>query len=903
MGIAGGFTVFFPDHGSAHLARDTQAGSAHSLQRERLHPMEQRTSLRLERERRGWTQAEVAERIGTTELSISRWERGTVLPRPYYRAQLATLFGLSQDALGLTTSPPSPPPPAHASLPSAEQETRGIVDPTLPILPPTPIVGRDEELIVLKERLCTGHHLVLTALQGLPGVGKTTLAICLVHDQQVRAHFADGILWVGLGKYPTIPGQLRRWGSLLGLSHSDMDALHQRHAWATAFHTAMGTRRMLLVIDDVWNIEDAWPFLVAAPNCAHLITTRFPHLAHQLVPDGATVVQELDVQHSVHLLGLLAPKAIVQERQKAQELAKVVGGLPLALTLMGHYLRQQSYDGHTRRIRTAIERLGDARARLQLSEWFFSPHRYHSLSSDETVSLQSAINVSEQLLDDQARQALYALSVFPAKPESFSEEAACAIAACEASTLDTLVDLGLLESASADRYTLHQTVADYARAHLHEQHPFERLIAYVDSFLQQQKKAYEVQAQERHLIQAALESAISHGMQRAQVRLSRAFLPFLLVRAEYETASALTQQALEAAQTCGDEEGMTALLRLQGQVLHKQGQLAEAVTISRAGLQRARERDQSSLLCLLLIDLGKNIAKQSAYTEAEPYVQEGLQLARDAHDEEAMCLALNTLSGICADSGSYVQAASYAQEGLAIAQHLGDPEQTVFLCLQLGAALSWQGKCAEARPVFEQGLALARQMGHRVWTGTLLVDLGVGELYEGNLQAAERYFQQCLPLAEQTVQDEWVSVLYVSMAEVEIAQGRLTEAEAHLQQSLDKVLVCGYTRLHAYVLEMWGNLELKRQQLDAAAHHYRTMVTLLPEHDRDVQGLSHYGLARVAKERGQMQEARAQAEMSLALLEQMQSQAARDVRAWMQQTWPSPEHLPAAQEKHRDPTG
>src|SRR5579859_6310305 len=57
--------------------------------------------LRREREQRAWTQNEVAERIGTTQINISRWENGITFPGPYYRQKLGELFEKSIQELGL----------------------------------------------------------------------------------------------------------------------------------------------------------------------------------------------------------------------------------------------------------------------------------------------------------------------------------------------------------------------------------------------------------------------------------------------------------------------------------------------------------------------------------------------------------------------------------------------------------------------------------------------------------------------------------------------------------------------------------------------------------------------------------------------------------------------------------
>src|SRR5690349_14883677 len=57
--------------------------------------------IKMEREQRGWTQSEVAERIGSTRINVSRWENGVTVPSPYYRQRLAELFEKSLLELGL----------------------------------------------------------------------------------------------------------------------------------------------------------------------------------------------------------------------------------------------------------------------------------------------------------------------------------------------------------------------------------------------------------------------------------------------------------------------------------------------------------------------------------------------------------------------------------------------------------------------------------------------------------------------------------------------------------------------------------------------------------------------------------------------------------------------------------
>src|SRR5712691_8070086 len=61
----------------------------------------QRWRLIEARKQRSWSQQEIADRIGTTKVNLSRWERGITKPGPYYRRKLCALFGKSEEELDL----------------------------------------------------------------------------------------------------------------------------------------------------------------------------------------------------------------------------------------------------------------------------------------------------------------------------------------------------------------------------------------------------------------------------------------------------------------------------------------------------------------------------------------------------------------------------------------------------------------------------------------------------------------------------------------------------------------------------------------------------------------------------------------------------------------------------------
>src|SRR5215471_16389631 len=98
----------------------------------KIHP------LKHERELRGWSQAKVAEEIGTTARTVSRWEHGFAVPYPYFREQLCTLFGKNAVELGLVPEGEQGPPEdtnalSTPSSPIAGLQTANIYDPAIPV--------------------------------------------------------------------------------------------------------------------------------------------------------------------------------------------------------------------------------------------------------------------------------------------------------------------------------------------------------------------------------------------------------------------------------------------------------------------------------------------------------------------------------------------------------------------------------------------------------------------------------------------------------------------------------------------------------------------------------------------------------------------------------------------------
>src|SRR5260370_17675465 len=177
--------------------------SSHTLARPASPLAGQRERLAQARYQRDWSQQELADLLGTTPLNISRWERGLTSPNPYFGHKLCTPFGLSELELGLR-----PDPALSLAVGEAREAAVSrfpLTDPFLPLPAAVPLVGRAGLLTQLKCGLAATRAIALSALHGLPGVGKTALALELAYDPDLREHYPDGPLRPPLAPQPTLP--------------------------------------------------------------------------------------------------------------------------------------------------------------------------------------------------------------------------------------------------------------------------------------------------------------------------------------------------------------------------------------------------------------------------------------------------------------------------------------------------------------------------------------------------------------------------------------------------------------------------------------------------------------------------------------------------------------------------
>jgi len=186
----------------------------------------------------------------------------------------------------------------------------------------------------IKNRLlnCSNSReiLAITAIQGLAGIGKTTLAIILANDEEIQNRFSDGILWATLGQEPDKLSLLNSWIQSLGDYRSNYTTVQTA---SSHLRTLLHQKRILLVVDDAWDSTDVDPFLVGGSNCQTIITTRKAYIADDLGAKSYPLDVMTEEQSLELFKNILKDGWDKNEKEDALKVAKDVGYLPLALNL------------------------------------------------------------------------------------------------------------------------------------------------------------------------------------------------------------------------------------------------------------------------------------------------------------------------------------------------------------------------------------------------------------------------------------------------------------------------------------------------------------------------------------------------------------------------------------------
>lgn len=833
--------------------------------------------VREERKNLKLTQQDLATRLGIASVTVTRWERGLATPRFQIQQALLKLFAGEQEENG------------EPSVPLPE-----IYDPAIPdpLILETGLIGREQ--LVHGLTLMFRTHSGSFALWGMYGAGKTALATALAHDHSLWTHFSAGILWAGLGRNPRCVDILSRWGTLLGLAPAERARLTTTHEWQQAIRHAIGLRRVFIILDDVWNAEDALALHCGGMHCVYLLTTRSQEVAHAFTRKKEHVfpVEELPEKESLELLKILSPElaGMPSEQGEMKTLIRLVGGLPLALTIVGQHLHLQGVKGQPRRVRTAIEHLKQAESRLRMTLLQPPSERPSNLTGDMSLSLYTAIEVSDQHLPERARYALHVLSIFPAKPQSFSEEAALQVGALTEEELDTLVDTRLLESPGQERYTIHQTIADYARLRFREKTVVhdpesieERMVQYFVTFIEQHIADHDLLEREIPNIVEAFSLAIKRDMLTLLMQGIDALVPCLETKGIYVVIEPCCQKIRERALALNEADLLARACFYLGRIAQTGQVFGEAEQYYEEGIQVARQLGDRQLLAAFQTYWGEVIVHGGDHLRGEEHVQEALTITQELGGEtRRMGLLLRLLGEIESSRGNAVAAIESFERGLQLVRQVKDSEAMSTLLQNLGVCAERNGNYQQAEQYYQEGKAYAQKAGHKHRISAILMNQGMLAFKQKNYKRAEQLYRESLDSVQNIQAPMRKSSVLQNLGMLERVRGNYTQAAVYLQQSLDIAYQIEHTWLISETLYEWGELYLAQEKLAEATAALEKALQIAQEIEgKELIAIAEYGLARVAQRGGNLVEARQWGEKSLEYFQGTGNETIRLVEEWL----------------------
>ncbi|MFF4341167.1 ATP-binding protein [Kitasatospora sp. NPDC001540] len=405
--------------------------------------------LREARQRRQFTLEGLAQASGVSVRAISDMERGRSLPRPATLSELMDVLELEEDARSRLV---------QASVRHTVQVPRQ--------LPPdlAAFRGREAELAVVLDHtdraFARGGHVVISAIGGMAGVGKTALAVHWAH--RVADRFPDGQLYVNLRGFedsrdPLDPADALG-GFLRALGVAGQEIPPGAEERGALFRERASGRKMIVVLDNARSAEQVRPLLPASPGCLTIVTSR-NRLAALAATEGAALVG-LDVWTEAEALAALAARLgdgrCGAEPSAAAELVELCGRLPLAVAVMA--ARLSASPGMT--LGSAVRELRRTHPRLDAF-----------CADDRRADVRGVFALSYRALQPDTARFFRHLAIHPGP--AVSAEAAASVAGVRMPAarrhLRDLTGAGLLFQDFRGRYVLHDLLRAYGSELLDEE--------------------------------------------------------------------------------------------------------------------------------------------------------------------------------------------------------------------------------------------------------------------------------------------------------------------------------------------------------------------------------------------------------------------------------------------------
>lgn len=632
--------------------------------------------------------------------------------------------------------------------------------------------GREDQMADLAALLKTAEStarpgaVVVAAIDGMAGVGKTTLA---VHAAAAAASdFPDGQLFVDLHGFsadmaPVSPSEaLDRMLRALGTPASQIpDALSER---AASFRSALADKRMLIVLDNVRDEEQVEPLLPGAAGCPVVITSR-RKLAGL---DNATTVSLdiLGVGEAIDLFDRISRRDADSGSSLAtvSQTVELCGRLPLAIRVAAARLRSRPSWG-----------VGDLRDRLLNEE-----RRLGELRAGQR-GVERAFSVSVQDLSAESRKVFCLLGAAPGL--DFSVAAVAALAGTPSrdaeSILEELVDANLLRSLEPGRYGLHDLLRLYAGR---------RGEAELDAVEQQ---AAWRRLHSWYLHSAAAASGAAGLFSNDWISL-RDVDPAVTAEKFDHAAAAWAWLEAERVNLLEMFRAAVALERFQvswqlvevvSEYLELSSDVSARAEVAEIGLRAAQREGDRNAQALMHLRRGVAAFVAADYGADAANADRALQLAGPHGNPRVRSWAMSRRAAAAANQGLLGEAAQYARQAVEVELEQGGDRLPTALNIA-GAVASESGDLRSAVQFFQEAVSAMRAVsGSRVFT--VLTNLGMNHVLLGEPDTALEYLLEAEAAAHDVGELRTQAAVQDNFAQLHLLRGEPDHARQRAQAAVD----------------------------------------------------------------------------------------------------------------------
>ncbi|MFF2789612.1 BTAD domain-containing putative transcriptional regulator [Streptomyces sp. NPDC058049] len=671
----------------------------------------------------------------------------------------------------------------------------------------------------------------IVAIDGMGGMGKTTLAVRAAH--RLAGRYPDGQLHIDLhgftpGRQPVTPtaaldGLLRTLGTPGDRIPEDLEGR------TALWRSKLDGRRMLLLFDNAVDAAQIRPLLPASPGSLALITSR----GRLLDLDGVEWVSigMMEPEDSTSLMAeTLGTTRVAAEPAASAELAELCGHLPLALRIATARLRNRP----RWTVRYLVERLRDEKRRMD------------ELSSGER-SVAATLRLSYLAMDEEYRTAFRILSLYPcAGTDVHSAAALLGTAVRDAEdALEFLLDVHLVQQPDIGLYTFHDLVRSFAQSLRgpatadDDAAAVERLLGY---YLTTSDAACEVLFPSRERRPTGIPP---YQGERPSFRDTEQALSWF----DREQAGLLA--AVSLAERCGHDRYAACLSRNVGFHLHTHGQLDEFWSVGHLAVAAARRLDDPALLGISLANLGAACWKLGRFEEGLEVATEARDTAIRAGDRHTEANSESTIGLLMSMLGRYEEALPLVERSVSMAQELGNPRAESESLTILSTLYERWGRFPEAAEVARRAIEIDRDLGYRSNEIVALTDLAFAQVGLGEFADADASLERARDLCDETRSPGDVALVLALSAQVAHERGDAVQARAFAERSLVLGRTSGAPIRLARVENVLGQLHLLWGEHEVAlALHGHAHKIAAPMSFRAEEASALVGLAAAAEALG-----------------------------------------------------